>query len=240
MASLAGRRWGPAVSGWLVGLPFTSGPIVFFLALNQGEAFARAAALGTLTGAISQAAFCLAYGWLAIRFTWPLTVLVSTLIFAGATAAFQYLSLPLSALFLTILLVLVLALQLMPQLPAAPSSARVLPRWDVPARMIIATAFVVLLTGLAPILGPHLTGLLAPFPLYATILAAFAHHLQGPAAASGVLRGLLVGLFAFASFFLVLAILIEQIGIAPTFAAAILVAVVLQGVSLWVLRHMPR
>ena len=34
-ASLAGRRWGPAVSGWLVGLPLTSGPVIFFLALSQ-------------------------------------------------------------------------------------------------------------------------------------------------------------------------------------------------------------
>jgi len=27
LVSLAGRRWGPAVSGWLVGLPLTSGPV---------------------------------------------------------------------------------------------------------------------------------------------------------------------------------------------------------------------
>ena len=31
-ASLAGRRWGPAVSGWLVGFPFTSAPVALFLA----------------------------------------------------------------------------------------------------------------------------------------------------------------------------------------------------------------
>ena len=35
-ASLAGRRWGHAISGWLVGIPFTSGPIttsVIFLVI---------------------------------------------------------------------------------------------------------------------------------------------------------------------------------------------------------------
>ena len=63
-ASLAGRRWGPAVSGWLVGLPFTSGPIAPFLTLGSGAAFAATAAEGTLAGAISQAAFCLSYGWI--------------------------------------------------------------------------------------------------------------------------------------------------------------------------------
>ena len=31
LVSLAGRRWGPAVSGWLVGLPLTSAPVVLFM-----------------------------------------------------------------------------------------------------------------------------------------------------------------------------------------------------------------
>jgi hypothetical protein len=33
--SLAGRKWGAAVSGWLVGLPLTSGPVALFLALEM-------------------------------------------------------------------------------------------------------------------------------------------------------------------------------------------------------------
>ncbi len=65
-ASLAGRRWGPAVSGWLVGLPLTSGPIIFFLALNNGASFAASAISGTLSGGFSLVAFCLVYAWLAI------------------------------------------------------------------------------------------------------------------------------------------------------------------------------
>src|SRR5207247_8747661 len=39
-ASLAGPRWGSAVGGWLIGMPFTSGPIVSFLAPHPGPAFA--------------------------------------------------------------------------------------------------------------------------------------------------------------------------------------------------------
>ena len=66
-ASLAGRRWGPGVGGWLVGLPLTSGPIAFFIALRDGVSFAGAAAVGILAGTISQAAFSVAYGWLAAR-----------------------------------------------------------------------------------------------------------------------------------------------------------------------------
>src|SRR5690242_19515054 len=100
IASLAGRRWGAAVSGWLVGLPLTSGPIAFFLALNHGVAFAAAAATGTLAGAISQAAFCLAYGWLALRAGWALSLAGSCLAFAMLTVLLQYLALPLALLFL--------------------------------------------------------------------------------------------------------------------------------------------
>jgi O-antigen/teichoic acid export membrane protein len=38
-ASLARRRWGHAVSGWLLGLPLTSGPVAFFLAIERGASF---------------------------------------------------------------------------------------------------------------------------------------------------------------------------------------------------------
>jgi hypothetical protein len=79
---------------------------------------------------------------------------------------------------------------------------------------------------------------LTPTLIGAASLAGFAHHLQGPSPAAGVLRGLLVGLFAFAAFFLLLAALIERGGIALAFAAAIAVALLLQLVSLWALTRL--
>jgi len=103
--------------------------------------------------------------------------------------------------------------------------------------MFVATAFVVALTTAAPLLGPRLAGLLAPFPLYATVLAAFAHRIQGPASAVGVLRGLLFGLFAFASFFLVLALLLPN-GIVFAFISAIVCALLVQAASLLVGRRL--
>jgi len=239
--SLAGRRWGPGVSGWLVGLPFTSGPIAFFLALAQGQVFARAAATGSLTGALSQAAFCLAYAWLAARAAWPTALAAGALVFAAATAALQGLNVagvvPPGLLALGIGLALAGALWLMPRTAAAGPRATHLPAWDLPARMLLATAFVLVLTALAPAFGPQLTGLLAPFPVYASILAAFAHEQQGPGAAAGVLRGLLLGLFAFGSFFLVLAALIVPAGIAAAFAAAIVAGLAVQGITLWVMQR---
>jgi len=145
-ASLAGRRWGPAISGWLVGLPLTSGPIIFFLALSEGPTFARSAAIGTLSGTTSQALFCLAYGWLAVHLQWTLTVTTSVLAFAGATAMLQYLKLPVEILFPIVVLVILLVLRAMPRQFASSTVVRFMPAWDIPARMIIATAYVVGLT----------------------------------------------------------------------------------------------
>lgn len=38
--TLAGRYWGAVVSGLIMGLPLTSAPISFFLALEYGPEFA--------------------------------------------------------------------------------------------------------------------------------------------------------------------------------------------------------
>ena len=239
-ASLAGRRWGPAVSGWLVGFPFTSAPIALFVALNEGLDFAATAAAGTMAGAISQAAFCLAYAWLAPRRGSPVTIAASCLAFALSTAALQHVTLPLTPLVAMVIAALLLALCVMPGAAEKPRAATAPPpRWDIPARMVIATVFVLLLTGMAPALGPHLTGLLAPFPLYAAVLTVFAHRLEGPTPAVAVLRGLLLGLFAFAGFFLVIAALIERAGIALAFALAGALTLGLQAGALWALGRTP-
>lgn len=238
-ASLAGRRWGPAVSGWLVGLPFTSGPVTLFLALEQGSSFAASVAAGTLLGTAAQAAFCLAYASLPPRATWRLSVAAGAVGFAGVGLVLQRLApalLPAAALALG---ALVVALALMPRAAPARGPAASRPRWDLPARMVLATALVLSLTALAPALGPRLTGLLSTFPVYASILAVFAHVLEGRPAGLAVLRGLLVGLFAFAAFFVVIAASIERAGVAIAFAAALALALAVQAASLRLVRRRP-
>jgi uncharacterized membrane protein (GlpM family) len=133
--------------------------------------------------------------------------------------------------------VLILALRLMPSRLALPAVTTSPPRWDLVARMVVATACVLLLTGLAPALGARLTGLLAPFPLYAAVLTVVAHRLQGAAAATAVLRGLLHGLFGFTGFFLALAALLERLGIVLAFVAAVAAALMLQAGALGMLRR---
>lgn len=235
-ASLAGRRWGPAVSGWLIGLPLTSGPVVLIVALSQGAVFAAPTVLGTLSGGLSLVAFCLSYAWLALRFKWPAAITGSMLCFALMTLLMQNLLLPLAPIFLLVVTVILLSLWLMPHGTQIVAHAEKPGPWDIPVRILIGTAFILALTGLAPFIGARLTGLLSTIPLYTAILTIFAQRLHGPAGAGSVLRGLLLGLFGFSGFYLVLALLLERIGIAPAFIAATLATLVIQGLSFLVLR----
>jgi hypothetical protein len=235
-ASLAGRKWGPAVSGWIVGMPLTSGPVILLLALAHDTAFAANAALGVISGGFSLVAYALTYAWLAARFRWQAAILGSLAVFALSTSLLQGVSLPLLPVFLGVVAAIGLGLRLLPHRPPEPGEAR-MGKWDIPSRILIGTGFILLITGGASLLGPRLTGLLTTIPLYVTILAIFAHRRQGPAAAAHVLRGLLYGMFAFAGFFLSLGLLLERAGVAWAFAGAILVALAVQGTSLWVLRQ---
>lgn len=234
IVTLIGRRWGTLVSGLLVGLPLTSAPVAFFLALEQGTTFASHAALGTMTGTISVAAFCLAYSWLSLRLPWPICLLIGWGVFFASTFLLEQLALPLLLSFLIALLVPAIVLPCLPR-DGRPGPVATPPHWEIAARMVVATLFVLILTESATLLGPRLSGLLTPFPLFASIVGAFTHAFSGAPAARRVLRGVVAGSFAFAVFFLIVTGLIEKAGIAATFALAILGAFLIQGSSLWLL-----
>ncbi len=155
--------------------------------------------------------------------------------FFVVTFVLQYLVIPLLAAFIIVVCCLVLTLKLLPATSSNASSVKPA-SWDTPLRMIVATAFVLALTGFASLLGPRLSGLLTPFPIYATILAVFTHYAQGGASARRLLRGLITGIFSFAGFFLVIAELVVPLGIALAFCLATLSALLLHGGSLYLLR----
>jgi hypothetical protein len=236
-ASLASRRWGEAVGGWFVGLPLTSGPVCFFLALDQGTGFAAAAGIGCLAGAAAEAGFTIAYGQVSRRFGWPVALAAASVAFFAGVAVLTWAALPLWPLVAGVCAALGLALWLMPRLEGGRLAVPAVPRWDIPARVIVATSLVLGVTALAPHLGPRLSGLFATYPVFAAVLAAFSHQARGPAAALRVLRGLMTGLFAFTGFFAVLAEALPPLGITAGFAAATAVALLIQAGSLVVLRR---
>ena len=234
VATMAGRRWGATVGGWLVGLPLTSGPVALFLVLEHGPQFGAVAAIATMLGCVSQAAFAVTYARTARA--GPIVALgMATLSFLGATFFLDFAPQPLALALLIAVAGLIGGLVL---LPAGGEQAVSVspPGWDLPARMAVATLFVVVLTGLSAQLGARLTGLLAPYPLFAAVLAMFAQHAGGPAAGIDVLRGLLAGLFGFVAFFASLAQLLIPAGPTIAFAAALGTNIIVQVVALAVLR----
>lgn len=83
--TLAVRRWGPAVGGWLAGLPVVAGPVLVFYAIEQGTSFATQAAHATLAGLMATVAFCVVYARSSVRVTWYGCVVIGWAAFAGTT-----------------------------------------------------------------------------------------------------------------------------------------------------------
>lgn len=233
-ASVAGRRWGAFIGGWLIALPLTSGPVTFFIALDQGPSFASQVAVGSLLGVAAIAAFAVAYARLAADRGWPMAL-------AGAVAAFgvvglaaqPIVGLPVAFLLALVLVSLVLASRGLPR-PAHPGGLEAWPAWEIPGRMLIGTAIVLALTAAADALGPGLSGVVAIFPTFTAILVVFTQRRAGPAEAAAVLRGLLTGLYGTACFFVILIVWLVPAGVAGGFALALVGSAVIQaGALLW-------
>lgn len=235
-ATLAGRRWGPGVSGWLAGLPLSSGPVSVFLALEQGPAFAARAAGGTLLGLLSMATFCLVYARLARRLRWRPSAGMGLGAFVACTLLLREVALPVLPAFALVSGLLGAIAVAMPT-SLAPIPTGTSPRWDLPLRMAAATGVVLGLTSLAPVLGPALSGLLSPIPVFALVLGAFAHHTQGPGAAARLLRGVVIGSFAFATFFLIVGTLLTRLSIGASYLLAGLGALAVNAAALYLGRR---
>lgn len=236
-ATLAGRRYGRLATGWLVGLPLTSGPINAFFAAEHGPHFAAHAAIGSLSGAVGEVAFCSGYA-AAARRGWPWAVAAGSAGFAVVAVVVEALHLgaqPVVTVGLAAASVaaLFLGLRLVPHVPPAFDAPQLAPsRWDLPARAVTATAVLLTLTAVATTLGPRLTGLLAVYPLYTVVLAAFAQHQEGRSGAVQILRGLMMGLFSFAAFYATLALALGRIDTASAYVIAFAGALVVQVLTL--------
>ncbi len=230
LVSLAGRRWGPGVAGWLLGIPMNSGPILLFLLLEQGARFASDAARGSLLGILAWAAFCVAYAFCCVRMSWWWSTLAGWIAYSAIAWALLPVRLSVSWAFALVIAALAALLLTFPRAPQPDSASRP-PKQELWLRMATASVMVVTLTGLAKILGPTRSGILSAFPAYTTILAVFSHR-HGPASAVKTLKGVTLGLFTAATFFLVLSLSLKHIGGAPSFVLAGVAALAVQAGTL--------
>jgi hypothetical protein len=231
--TLVGRRWGPAIAGWVAGFPIVAGPIMLLVAVEQGAAFAAVTAGGALAATIANVFFCLAYAWLATRFPWWACLTGGYIAFAIVASLLNMLSPSVHVLLVLAFAGIAAAAYAFPRnidpAPLAPP-----PAIELPARMVAAALLVVAVTYLAPYLGPRLSGILAAPPLLASVLAGFSHPVSGAGFAIRLLQGMVSGFYALATFCFLLAFLLPAWGIAATFGMALACSIVVATLLLWI------
>ena len=225
LASLAARRWGHAVSGYLGGLPLIGGPITFYLALDHGPQFAAQSATVTLAAVLGQAAHLLAFtqvgrrggGWApALACGWGAFALFATVVSL----------LPLSPPMALIAAAAGLA-GAWRWLPPVRGTGTVpaIPAIELRLRLGAALALAVLILLAAPRFGPVVSGVLLSLPITGSIVPPFTLALYGSGSLARLARGFVVGLTGFGAFFFVLAVALVPWGVGVAFAAAIAAAV---------------
>ena len=229
LISLAGKRWGPSVAGWLSGLPVVVGPILFFLAIEQGETFAAQSAMAALSAMFAMIAFCVTYAQVAQRTGWPLALTISLLVWATVAVLLSLIppSLPLSV--IAAATALLAAPYLFPSVQPivsgpAPKSDKLL------LRMIAGAVLTLAVTLLASTVGDRWSGLLAVFPVLGSVMAVFSQQTRGPAFTAALLRATATGMYSFSAFCLVLTLALPELGM-NAFALGVAVSVAMLGVT---------
>ena len=233
LASVCGRRFGAVAAGLVGGLPVVAGPILLVLAITHGRDFGADAARAALLGLVSLTTFVVIYGHLSQRRHWTVALPLGWMGFLGVTAILSWVSFATFVGLAVAVASFLVALVVLPvPVPAGVTTSRA--AWDLPLRALAATLMVLALTGASKALGPHLSGLLAPFPVIASVLTAFTHAQEGGEEALALLRGMLLGFFGFAAFCATVAAALPHSTVAGTFAIACGAALAMQSITLTV------
>lgn len=229
LISLAGKRWGPSVAGWLSGLPVVVGPILFFLAIEQGEVFAAQSATAALSAMFAMIAFCVTYAQVAQRAGWPWALIISSLVWATVAVVLSLIPASLTFSVIAASVALLAAPYLFPAVQPivsgpAPKSDKLL------LRMVAGALLTLAVTLLASTVGDRWSGLLAVFPVLGSVMAVFSQQTRGSAFTAALLRATATGMYSFAAFCLVVALALPGMGLSA-FALGVAVSVAMLGVT---------
>lgn len=229
--TLVARRFGSRIGGVVGGLPAIAGPILFVLALDHGRSFAADAAVGTLLGVVAVMAFVLGYVAVGGRLGWPAAVAAGWACFLVAVAVLKPVHVDAYVALAVACVATAGTVLLLPRPRASTRAEAPHPPRELAIRALCAVLPVVAVTASAHLLGPHLSGLLASFPIMTPVLAAFTQARLGAREAAHLLHGLAAGFFAYALFCFVVAVALRPWGIAASFGVGVAVAVTVQGAA---------
>lgn len=187
------------------------GPILFFLAIEQGEAFAAQSATAALSAMFAMIAFCVTYAQVAQRAGWPWALTISLSVWAGVAVVLSLIPPSLVFSVIAAATALLAAPYLFPSVQPivsgpAPKSDKLL------LRMIAGALLTLAVTLLASTVGERWSGLLAVFPVLGSVMAVFSQQTHGPAFTAALLRATATGMYSFAAFCLVLALALPRFG----------------------------
>jgi hypothetical protein len=245
VVSMSGKWWGPAIAGWLAGLPVVAGPILYLLVLQHGPAFGAQAATLSLAAILASEAFNFGYAWTCRVASWRIALATGLAAWLACASALSRLPIaPTSS-----------ALSLSSASPASaawalaaaalgvgfgnaflPRSRVVaaglpLTRIDLFGRMIAGATLTLVVTALSGRLGAGWSGLLAVFPLMGVVLSVSSHRAHGAAFVIALLRGMVAGRFSFGAFCLFLSFALTRELTLAAFAQAAALAVLVQGLT---------
>jgi len=210
--TLAQRRFGHAISGLIVGLPLTSLPLLWLVALQHGTAFASSMTGALLVGSIAEAVVLWLYARLTMHVS-PMLALGGTLAaFAFVAGAVNYLKLSAILAALITAAGFALALWLWPSNAGDTTSPSGRSRlW---LRLVLSAVFTLVIVD--------------ALPAMSLMMAFMTHQDHGAHASSTFLRGVTRGSYSYLVAMLVLAETLRSGNLLLAFASAMGAALVVQ------------
>lgn len=225
--TLAQRRFGYAVSGLILGLPLTSLPLLWLVAVQHGTSFASSMTGALLVGSIAEAVVLWLYARLTIHLSPSLALIGALGAFALAAEAVNLLKLSALLAGLITAMGFAAALRWWPVTDHANTPEEGRSRlW---LRVTMSAVFTVVLVALAGRLGPVLAGLIDALPAMSLMMAFTTHQDHGSGESSRFLQGVTRGSFSYLAAMIVLAELLRTGNLLFAFAAALTAALIVQG-----------
>lgn len=195
------ERISAKVAGVLAGYPLGIAIVLVFLGLEQGVEFASEAARYAILGLLANLALALCYWYMAKQARQVFNVGLASMVgLAGFLLVAYVLKGVPQALTVTVpftLVGLLVAAVLMLKVPAvAVQTVASLSKRDIFFRALVAAGTVVLITGLAQLIGPVWAGLLSGFPVVAFPLFLILHYHHGKLVLTNSMRVYPLGLIS--------------------------------------------
>lgn len=227
------RLHGPRIAGWLAGFPVVAGPLLLFIGIEHGTAFASAAALGGYFGLVPWLAFVMTYAAAARRHGWVSSAACGFAawgVTALAAVAVQDWTRWLEIVPLAAFLVAVT------HFPRGEPSDEEREHiwWGLPARMIAGAGLTIGITRFADAMGTHWSGIFATFPIMGSIIAISNHVQYGRHALQEAVAGMTMGIASVGSFCFAAYLLLPRMNIGTALMLSLAVSLMAHGLT-WLL-----